>query len=333
MLTTRRPGFRLRLLPAVLALALIGQVVPGLTPSALAAPADEPTDTTPIGDGGSGGVGDYINVGLQDPSGNTEVTVDATNMDPCVGYAGLVDPRDIPPELHQPSGAGHWVYRLCAKDAATARHYASRYPTLGAAKANCTHDKDRPEVNADNLCALVVTWKPDEERRPRLDEGRGGYFSKFLTLAPDLSTQPIRGPNDGLIVNFPSWFWLNNTTTFPFIVPDFGLFGGGVATAWHLNSHIDADGGTRCNVSGLRKVGTDYNDWHGPPEAPSPSRCGYTFPRQGIYNIHSCSQWLIVVAFTFFVVAFPITFCNNDNATVKEAQVVVGGGPVQAPVR
>jgi hypothetical protein len=325
-LSTR--GFRWRPLVATLAVVMLAPMV-----VATPASADEP-GTTPGGTGSAGGIDDYLGGAFQDPDGNTEATVGAVTTTPCVSFPDLVNPADIPAvyRANPPQGEGRWEYQVCAKTKALAQDVVNTEGSLAAVRQYCFHDKDQPELNKNHECAFFVSWHPKINAVPDFhNQGRGDYFRDFLTLSPQFSSQPKPGPEFGSIANFPSWFWLDNVTTFPFVVPDFGLFGGGVATAWHLESNMDTNNEHACRETGLRKVGADWKAGTANPEQPSPKKCGYTYPHQGIYNVHSCSQWLIVVVTALFAFAFPITFCNDDQMTVKESQIVTGGDPRRAP--
>jgi hypothetical protein len=125
--------------------------------------------------------------------------------------------------------------------------------------------------------------------------------------------------------------WNITPTEFPKVIGDLGLFGGLVATAWHLNTRFETDGEKVCDVSGLKHVGKVWEPGKYPPDAES--SCGYTYKNIGTYNIHACTRWLIIAVGPFFAIAFPLTLCNDTAVTVKESQIVTGGDAHRAPVR
>jgi hypothetical protein len=316
-----------------LAAALVALGAPAASADPVAdPPAGDPPATSPAGDAGALPIGDYIQAGVDDPSQDATIDVgDADQVDAlCALLPGGVSISDIPPDLrgaNRPKGDGKWRYELCGNTKADSQRIAAANPSVYAAKHVCAAGTEE--------CGVFAIWIPKEKRPPTADDfGRQSYLSSFFDFAPNLGTSPdYRGGNGlGLVTDFPAWFWNTVVTTFPKAVGDLGLFGGLVATAWHLNTEFSTDGQQVCRVAGLRMVGTVYKKGKYDPASPSPSRCGHTFTNQGVYNIHGCSQWLIVAVGPFFAIVFPITVCDDFTATVKDTQVL-GTGNQSIPVR
>jgi hypothetical protein len=319
-------SLRVRAGTATVALMLITPLVTGPAPAAAAG-----SGTSAIGDAARSNLRDYN--GLLAPG---DIPGQQTGDDPvvepptkpvdgaCQTLTGVpVSPADIPEHdrTNPPAGQGAWEYQICASSAEEANRLVERYPDLASAKQYCN-----PQVAGRN-CAVYVYWRPKIATKPpaTVDDVKG-YFRSFFILAPHMDSSPKgQDSNYGMIVNFPSWFW--NTTYnggIPKVLPD-PIFGG-VATAWHLETWWETEGGQFCD-----NPGTKYES-NVPPEQPSPT-CGHTYHNIGVYNVHACSQWLIVVANAFFIIVFPITVCNNFDVTVKESQILTGGDVHRAPVR
>jgi hypothetical protein len=325
-------SLRVRAGTATVALLLVTPLVAGAAPAAAGG-----SGTSAIGDGASSNLRDYKAqaADIGDPPGQQTgdpVPVVEPPTQPvdgaCQTLTGVpVSPGDIPDQYKTtpPAGKGAWEYQVCAtssEDGETAAEAAQRivrdHPDLASAKAYC-------DPRAGHACAVYVYWRPEIQTTPPPNvKDVKGYFTSFFTLAPKLGTSP---DNDtvGLLVNFPSWFW-NTTYTGPFpkVLPD-PIFGG-VATAWHLETVWETDGHQFCD-----NPGTKYTSNY-PPGQASPD-CGYTYLNIGVYNVHACSTWLIVVANLFFIIVFPITVCNNFNVRVKESQVLTGGDVIGGRVR
>jgi hypothetical protein len=312
---------------------LMGPMLAGAPPAG-AAPAnpDEPTAPSGLGDGGLSPVEEFITVAKGKDGGDTELSVGKAR-DACRTLPGVVAPTDIPTRYQDnpPPGEGGWVYQVCAETGDAVDDVLKVHPDLESATAFCKLDASR--------CAVFVFWQPKiKQPLPEPDESRKGYFEGFFTLSPQLGSSPHRDRNTarggfGYIVNFPTWFWNTTPTEFPKVLGDLGLFGGIAATAWHIETTFDTDGVQACDVDGLHKVGTEWEDGKYPPGIESPSRCGHIYRNIGTYNIHACTTWLIIAVGPFFAVVFPITLCNNWDVPVKESQVLTGGDPRRAPVR
>jgi hypothetical protein len=295
-------------------------------------PAGGPPAGSPAGDAGDLPIGDYIQAGVNDPSQDATIDVGAADQVDalCALLPGGVSISDIPPDLrgaNRPKGKGKWRYEVCGNTKADSQQIAAEHPNVAGAKRFC--------ATGTTECGVFAIWIPEEKRAPTAaDFSRQSYLSSFFDFAPNLGTSPdYRGGNGlGLVTGFPAWFWNTVVTTFPKAVGDLGLFGGLVATAWHLNTEFTTDGQQVCRVAGLRMVGTVYKKGKYDPASASPSRCGHTYTNQGVYNIHGCSQWLIVAIGPFFAIVFPITVCDDFPATVKDTQVL-GTGSQRIPVR
>ncbi len=330
----------MRTVTSALALLLITPLFAGVAPTALAdedPPVDPPGDSSPIGDGASSPLKDYIQGTIID-DGETELTVGNVSENACVKLAGTVTPADIPERYrtNPPAGDGAWEFQVCAADAATARRVADNYPTVPAAKDHCKVDPHDPPAADATPCAVFVYWHPAVRQIPPLpDQSRQSYFRSFFQFSPRLGASPGLDANHGAIVNFPTWVWNTVDTTLPKVVTEFGLAGGLFATAWHLNTTLDTNDQkpSICRVAGLRWVGTDWEEVKNrvPPQQASPD-CGHTYTNIGTYNVHGCSQWLIIAVSPFFVIVFPITVCSNTTVTVKESQILTGGDATRARV-
>jgi hypothetical protein len=294
---------------------------------AVPAAAAPPSGPSPIGNGALVDTSDYIQAAMDDGNPDTELDVGDVRDNACQTIPGTVAPGDIPQRYRDkpPAGDGHWEYQVCAESAAAAATIVQQHPNVASARAFCDIDGSK--------CAVFVYWRPDiPPNPPDPDEARLGYFKSFFTLSPDLGSSPHRDSDFGYITNLPTWFWNRIETRFPRALGDLGLFGGIAATAWHLNTTFETDGREACDVSGLRKVGTEWDAGQYAPNAKSPSNCGYTYTNIGTYNIHACSTWLIVAIGPFFAIVFPITLCNNWNVPVKESQILTGGDATRARV-
>jgi hypothetical protein len=308
-----------------------------VTPLIMAAPAAAAgSGTSAIGDGARSSLRDFNALaGIGDPPGQqtgdpAPVVGDpeAPQAAPCQTLTGVpVLPGDIPERYRTtpPTGRGTWEYQVCAENAELAADIVAKHPGLANLKQYCDPDLAKPN------CGLFVFWRPQIEQKPPAPiEVVGGYFEKFFVLAPHMASSPDPRAAYGIITNFPAWFWNTTPTTFPKVLPD--LFFGGVAMAWHLRTRIQSgDGAEICDVGGLQQVGVVFDPNKYAPDQES-LQCGYTYHNQGIYTVHACSQWLIVIANAVFVIAFPITVCNNRDVTVKESQVLTGGDVIRGRV-
>jgi hypothetical protein len=331
--TARR--LRPRTLASTLTALLIASLLAAVTPATSAVADDPPPDPggSAIGGGATSPLEEYIEGSIVN-NGDSELTVGNVSDNVCVTLPEVVAPADIPERyrIDPPTGKGKWEYQICSNTAANAQLVASRTGTVARAKSYCATETTTPRPRP-IPCAVFAYWHPEVNTPPPApSQSRESYFESFFRFSPLVGTSP---PNDnqGLIANFPTWFWNRVETRYPKAVGDLGLFGGLAATAWHLETTLETDGGPVCDVSGLRKVGTEWNAGQYPPEAESPSRCGHTYKRMGIYNIHGCSRWLIIAVGPFFAIVFPITVCSNTPMTVKESQILTGGGARRAPVR
>lgn len=278
---------------------------------------------------------------LTDQNDPVDVEIGDINFDTsCVTLDGVVTPEDIAKALDgrpQPTGGGQWEYVLCAPDAATAGKIASTHKSIAAAKEFCPSGKDDngKERTGPNQCVVVARWKSSvgDAPKPSKDEVHD-YFQSYFEFAPQLGTSPPQLPDHGAIANLPTWFFNKVKTDIPKVVTNFALIGDfAFATAWHLNTTFSTENAPEaCVASGLTMVGTDWKG-QGPPDAESPEKCGHTYHNIGTYNVHGCTQWLIIAFIPpFFVVAFRITVCHDDTVRVKEAQVVTSDQGPRGPV-
>jgi hypothetical protein len=318
---------------ATLAFLLVTPLVTDAAPAAAAG-----SGSSAIGDGARSNLRDYNALADIDPPGQqtgdpepvVEPPGEPRRVDTiCQTLTGVpVLPADIPEQYRTtpPPGQGAWEYQVCADTAKTAADIITDHPSLASLKHYCD-----PNLLPHPNCELFAYWRPQIETNPPAPiQAVGGYFDRFFVLAPKMASSPDPTADHGLITNFPAWFWNTTPTTFPKVLPD-PVFGG-IAMAWHLSTTIESgDGDEVCTVGGLRQVGTVYDPNKYPPGQESPD-CKHTYSNIGIYTVHSCSTWLIVVANLLFVIVFPITVCNNRNVTVKESQVVTGGDVIRGRV-
>jgi hypothetical protein len=316
MLSRRALGLpRWRAVTVTCALALVLPMIG--SPSAGAAPGDGAP--SPIGDGGIVPPSDYIDNGIPTDD-DTEVDVGQVQDSACATLVGVpVSAADINAlDLNrQPEGDGRYEYQLCARDAATAAAAARANPTLAAARAHC--------AVAANLCGVFVIWRPDIAQRPPYQQpDRQSYLNSFFELRPDLASSPGFSDDFGLIANFPTWFFNTVVTAIPRAIPDAGIFGGAVATAFHLRTTFRTNGDEICDVTGFQNVGTRWEEGRHRADAESPD-CGYTYPNIGQYEVTGATTWLIIVfAPPFFVFVFPITLSRDFTVNVKESQILTG---------
>jgi hypothetical protein len=312
-----------------LAAALLALGAPAASADPPADQQDPPASTSPVGDAGDLPIGDYIQAGVNDPSQDATVDVGVVSeVDAvCAALPGAVAASDIPEDLraNPPKGEGKWVYEVCGDTKADSDRIARAQRTVFNAKRYCATGLTE--------CGVFATWVPTVTQPPTArDFHRQSYLSSFFDFAPNLGSSPDFNADRGIVANFPAWFWNTVVTTFPKVIGDLGFFGGLVATAWHLNTEFTTDGVRACRVAGLRMVGTVWKPGMPDPARESPSRCGHTYTNQGVYNVHGCSEWLIVAVGPFFAIVFPITVCDDFAITVKDTQVL-GTGHQTVPVR
>jgi hypothetical protein len=328
----------MRALTSALALLLIAPLFAAVAPATSAFaddPPADPGDGSAIGGGATSPLEEYIQGSIVNKDG-TELTVGKVSDNACVTLPGEVSPADIPERYrtNPPAGKGKWEYQLCAGNSNDAHTVARDHSTVASANAYCTIDENDPPPDANHIqCAVFAYWHPEINTPPPApDESRDSYFESFFQFSPNLGTSPHNGAL-GLIANFPTWYWNKVETRYPKAVGDLGLFGGLAATAWHLNTTLDTDdaAGRICSVSGLTKVGIEWETGKYDPAAES-RECGHTYHNMGIYNVHGCSEWLIIAVGPFFVIVFPITVCSDTTMTVKESQILTGGDATRARV-
>jgi hypothetical protein len=305
-------------------------------------------------DGGSGAITDaavsplneFMSTTLfNDQNNPPDITVDPIKFDTsCVTLDGTVTPEDIATALDgrpQPEGKGKWVYVLCAQTKKLAQDAVTAIQEQGGdlianAKAYCPTGKDEKgnDRAGPNQCVLVAEWDGEQKPAPpAVNDDRDSYLKSFLKFAPDLGSSPVQDADHAAIANLPTWFWNKVETRFPKAVTNFALIGDfAFATAWHLNTTFTTNDNPSeaCDVSGLQKVGIEWNRSYPPgAESQSDPKCGHTYHNIGTYNVHGCTQWLIIAFIPpFFVVAFPITVCDDFTVRVREAQVVTSNeGP------
>jgi hypothetical protein len=267
----------------------------------------------------------YLPAAENDAAGDVEIEdIDIAGSGACQPLQGTVSQADIDESLQgepPPTGEGAWQYEVCAADEATANRVAAAYPQVGAARQYCG-----PPYQGEDICGVFIRWVPAVPGPvpPASPDGQQAYLESLFDFAPVLETSPGRDPQHGLIAFLPAWFWNTVETRFPKAVP------GG--QAWHLRTTFDTDNRQACRVSGLHKVGTVYNSADPQPERPSPTNCGHTYTNQGLYEVRGCTRWLFIISALLFPVVFTATFCDSDTLTVKEVQVVSGGGPRRRPL-
>ncbi len=208
-----------------------------------------------------------------------------------------------------PSGVpGRWAYQVCGDPATVTQ--AVRQGSAEAIRTWC---------GAGRACSVVVFWKPDNadpSLRIPVDGGPGGIL-QYFTLTPDAASSPDNGQ---VITNFPTWFYDANHLDFTGVpIPAFPIGGfGGAATAIHIRSWWDVDGGEICGKRG-RTPARDQT--RAEAARPSPD-CGVTFLRSGAHHAVTHVTWLIIVLLAFppYVIVFPITLSDDLDLNAREVQ-------------
>jgi hypothetical protein len=310
---------------------IAGSVVGQAGPVAAAPPDGGPSA---IARGGVSPLAEFTDTTLPSPQ-DTDIDPGQMQINPCARLAGTVTPEDIDRALGgspPPKGDGHWEYALCGQDEASSRFLAQRHPTVADAKAFCQTDEETANLHK---CVVVAQWKSNVPPAPPVAKNdRQSYIESYLQFAPDLGSSPAQDADHAAIANLPTWFWNTVETRFPKVVSNLAIIGDfAFATAWHLNTTFRTDGDKACDISGLTKVGTEWDAGRYKPDQESPSNCGHTYRNIGTYDVRGCSRWLIIAYIPpFFVIVFPITLCRTQTVRVKESQVVTSGGGPQGRV-
>lgn len=290
---------------------------------ASAAPGD--TDGSVIG--GTGESRDDYFDHTNDVDPDVDIDAEPEEVDACVKVGGAVTLADLAQyDGPAPQGEGVWEYRLCGEDGDAARAIAREHPDVPSLKQYCAV---RENVLPRAKCTVFIHWKPELPERRAVDPGgRRDFFDGYLRFTTDLRTSPAHDLPNGLIVNFPIWYWdQNNNFPKPIFLP---VFGGITGIAFHLETTWETDGERICSSSG-----TIYRPGQHAPEQRSPT-CHHSYPTMGNHQVRGCKQWLIIAQLggLFPVpIVFPLTLCRNVTVPVKESQIVTGGDPRRAPVR
>jgi len=94
---------------------------------------------------------------------------------------------------------------------------------------------------------------------------------------------------------------------------------------WRVRSHGDREGDQggvvdgRRGGRGLPHPGTPYEDSYGRQDSPD---CGYTYTRQGVYQVWARSYWSVQWSGLGQSGSIPLQFANSVRITVGEAQVL-----------